>query len=71
MLFRIKAGDREFYMVRASAQPVIELAREKCRQLPVGETVTAFCGDQRIYEGTRYSLFSDVDTERFGPLDES
>ena len=57
MLFRIKAGDREFYLVRASERPVIKLAHEKSRGLPIGEKVAVFRGDKLIAEITRLSLF--------------
>jgi len=50
MLFR--AGDREFYLVRASERPVIKLAHEKSRGLPFGEKVAVFRGDKLIAEIT-------------------
>ena len=37
MLFRINAGDREFYLVRASERPVIKLAHEKSRGLALAQ----------------------------------
>jgi hypothetical protein len=70
MLFRIKAGNREFYMVRASERSVIKLAREKSRQLPIGEKVSVFRGEKPIAEITRLSLFDEEDRERFGSLGE-
>jgi hypothetical protein len=68
MLFRIKAGDREFYLVRASERPVIKLAHEKSRGLPIGEKVAVFRGDKLIAEITSLSLFDEADKERFGSL---
>ena len=55
MLFRIKAGNREFYLVRASERPVIKLAHEKSRGLPIGEKVAVFRGDTLIAEITSLS----------------
>ena len=65
MLFRIRAGDREFYLVRASERPVIKLAHEKSRGLPIGEKVAVFRGDKLIAEITRLSLFDEADKQRF------
>jgi hypothetical protein len=70
MLYRIKAGNREFYLVRASQRSVMKLAHEKSRQLAIGEKVYVFRGDKLIAEVTRLSIFDEADRQRFGPLDE-
>jgi hypothetical protein len=52
--------------VRASERPVIKLAHEKSRGLPIGEKVAVFRGDKLIAEITSLSLFDEADKERFG-----
>src|ERR1700737_4289154 len=42
--------DSEFYLVRTSERPVIKLAHEKSRGLPIGEKVAVFRGDKLIAE---------------------
>jgi len=61
MLFRIRAGDREFYLVRASERPVIKLAHEKSRGLPIGEKVAVFRGDKLIADILATSLEAPTD----------
>jgi hypothetical protein len=70
MLFRIKAGNREFYLVRASLQSVMKVARAKVWEVPVGGKVSVLQGDKLIVETTRMSIFDEGDQERFGLLDD-
>jgi hypothetical protein len=63
LLYRIKAGEYESYLVRSSLDSVMKVAREKARQLPFGQKVSVFCGEALIAETTRLSLFDELEEE--------
>jgi|GEM_PF-5334059 len=59
MLYRIKAGSREYYLVRASDEAVIKIARAKVWEIAPGEKISVFRGEVLIGETNRLSLFDD------------
>jgi hypothetical protein len=66
MLYRIKTGSREYYLVRASEHSVKKIAREKIWQISPGEKVSVFRGKDLVKEFTRLSLLDEEDRKRFG-----
>jgi hypothetical protein len=59
MRYRIKAGSREYYLVRASDESVMKIARAKIWDIAPGEKISVFRGDVLIGETTRISLIDD------------
>lgn len=61
MLYRIRAGDREYHLVRASVDTVMKIAREKVWDLSPGEKVLVLRGrgQELIGEITRLPLFDE------------
>lgn len=59
MHYRIRAGDREYHLVRSSVDTVMKIAREKAWDLSPGEKVLVFRGQQLIGEVTHLPLFDE------------
>jgi hypothetical protein len=63
MLYRIKAGPHECYLVRQFLASVMKIAHRKAERLPFGEYVLVFRGNVLVARATRIDLFDGLDDE--------
>jgi len=66
MLYRIKAGGHEYFLVRASDDAVMKIARQKIWQVRPGEKIQVFRGTRLINQWTKLSMFDDLDKDYWG-----